>query len=77
MRSYGRYEMKRSASDSDALVIFILGMGILLFVMGPCTGLYSVGLGFVGWVASWVLGITLRVFLLNRSSYDERERYPY
>lgn len=67
-----RHKMDRSKCYSDALCIFILGSGVLVFIMGPCTGLYSAGVGFVGGVASWVLGITLRVYLLGRSSYDDK-----
>jgi|GEM_PF-1465404 len=70
---YWRPRVNRSKCCTDALVIFILGAGVLTFVIGPCTGLYSAGVGFVGWVAAWVVGITLRVFLLGTTGSDERD----
>jgi hypothetical protein len=58
----GRCEMERQNNEMNALTIFLMGTGVLLLVLGPCTGLYGIGMGFVGLVASWVVAVTLRVY---------------
>ena len=55
----GRYCIAREA---NAFTVLLFGLGFLFFVVGACTDLYPVGLGFVGWVALWVFAITLRVY---------------
>jgi len=49
----------------NALTLFILGLGVLVLVLGPCLGLYGFGPGFVGLVISWVLAIPLRLYLMG------------
>ena len=69
------YKMGREA---DALLVLLFGLGVLIFVIGLCTGLYAVAHGFVGWVASWVLGFALRAYFgtwMYRDTIDyEAER---
>ncbi|MBM4444946.1 MAG: hypothetical protein FJ020_06560 [Chloroflexi bacterium] len=55
----------------DALTLFILGVGVLVFVLGPCLGLYGFGPGLVGMVTSWVLGIPLRLYLRGLFRRDD------
>jgi hypothetical protein len=55
----------------DSLILFILGLGILVLVLGPCLGIYGLGPGIVGLVISWVVGIPLRVYLLSRTRGDD------
>jgi len=54
--------MERRNNEMNALTIFLMGTGVLLLVLGPCAGLYGIGMGFVGLVAIWVVAITLRVY---------------
>jgi len=49
-------------NEINALVVFLMGLGILVVTLGLCTDVYSVQLGFIGLVASWVVAITLRVY---------------
>jgi hypothetical protein len=57
-----RCKVERSRNETNALVVFLIGLGVLILVLCPCAGLYGVGLGFIGLVASWVMAITLRVY---------------
>lgn len=57
----------------DALSVFVLGLGVMLFLLAPCAGVYSLGHGLVALVATWVLGHTLRTYLLGFVD-DENER---
>jgi uncharacterized oligopeptide transporter (OPT) family protein len=54
--------MRSNRNETNALVVFLMGLGILVMVLGPCTGLYGIALGFIGLVASWAVAITLRVY---------------
>ncbi len=54
----------------DAVVVFLVFLGLVLQVFGPLTDLYDYKVGFVGLVASWVLAITLRVYYGRSSRYD-------
>jgi hypothetical protein len=47
----------------NALSVFVLGLGVFLLVLGPCTGLYSVGHGLIASVGTWVVGHSLRTYL--------------
>ena len=58
----------------DALSVFVVGLGVMLFLLAPCAGLYSVGHGLVALVATWVLGHTLRTYLLGFVD-DSRRRH--
>jgi hypothetical protein len=49
----------------NALTIFLLGIGVLVLLLGPCLGLYGFGPGLVGMVISWVLAIPLRLWLMG------------
>jgi hypothetical protein len=56
----------------NALTLFLLGLGVLVLVLGPCLGLYGFGPGLVGLVVSWVLAIPLRLYL---NGLFRREEY--
>ena len=47
----------------DALSVFVVGLSLLLFLLAPCAGLYSLGRGTTASVATLVVGHTLRVYL--------------
>jgi len=70
-RQLGRYCIGRAA---NALTILLFGLGFLFFVVAACTDLYSLGLGFVGWVALWVIAGTLRVYF-GRWDYSDTIDY--
>lgn len=73
---YRRQKVERTHCTAiNTTTVFLLGLGILVLVLGPCTGLYSIGLGFVGLVASWVLGLTLRAYLCGRQEDDSTIDY--
>jgi hypothetical protein len=73
---YRRYKVERTRCTAiNTVTVFLLGLGILVLVLGPCAGLYSIGLGFVGLVASWVLGLTLRAYLCGRQEDESTIDY--
>lgn len=55
----------RAWLNVNALTLFILGLGVLALVLGPCLGLYGFGPGFVGLVISGVLAMPLRLHLMG------------
>jgi hypothetical protein len=67
--------MEREGREMDALSIFLMGLGVLLLVLGPCAGFYSIAIGLVALVGCWVVGITLRVLYFGGSSNDSRYHY--
>jgi len=67
--------MERDGREIDALTVFLMGLGILLLVLGPCTGFYTVAIGFVTLVGCWVAAITLRVFYFGGTGDEHRNRY--
>ena len=67
--------MERDGRGIDALSIFLMGLGVLLLVLGPCAGFYGIAIGFVALVACWVLAITIRVFYFGGTRNDSRYRY--
>ena len=67
--------METDGREMNALTIFLMGLGILLFVLGPCTGFYSAGIGLVALIACWVLAVTLRVFYFGGNRDESRYRY--
>ena len=67
--------MERDGRGIDALSIFLMGLGVFLLVLGPCTDFYSIAIGLVAGVGCWVLAITLRVFYFGGDSEDHRYRY--
>lgn len=60
IRQYGMGRME------NALTILLFGIGFLFFVVGLSTELLTVANGFVGWVATWVIAIALRVYYGSR-----------
>jgi hypothetical protein len=66
---------EREKCGVDALSVFLMGLGVLLLILGPCAGLYSISYGLIALVASWVLAITMRVFFFGGGSDDTR-RHP-
>jgi len=67
--------MEREGREIDALTIFLMGLGILLLVLGPCAGFYSIAIGFVALVSCWVVAITLRVLYFGSTRDTRRNRY--
>ncbi len=68
---------EREKSGIDALSVFLMGLGVLLLILGPCADLYSVNYGLIGLVASWILAITIRVFFFGGSDNTPRHRRYY
>lgn len=58
-----------------AFTILIFGLGILVAVVGLVTDAYSAAIGFVGLVALWVIGVTLRVYWLATDRDEEFGSY--
>jgi hypothetical protein len=58
----------------DALSFFVLGLGVILLLLAPCAGVYSLGHGLVAMVATWVVGHTLRTYLLGFVDDSSRRR---
>ena len=74
--TYRRQKVERTYCTAiNTVTVFLLGLGILVLVIGPCAGLYSIGLGFVGLVASWVLGLTFRAYLCGRQEDESTTDY--
>ena len=67
--------MERDGREVDALTAFLMGLGVLLLILGPCTGSYSIAIGFVSLVGCWVVAITLRVLYFGGTRDDRRYRY--
>jgi hypothetical protein len=59
----------------DALSVFVLGLGLMLFLLAPCAGVYSLGHGLVALVATWVTGHTLRTYFLGFVDEDSKRRH--
>jgi hypothetical protein len=59
----------------DALSVFVLGTGLMLFLLAPCAGLYSLGQGSISSVATLVLGHSLRTYLSGFVDDDWHSRY--
>ena len=62
---------ERERSGVNALSVFLFGLGVLLLILGPCAGLYSVSYGVIALVATWVVAITIRVFYFGSGSEEE------
>jgi len=67
--------MERDGREMNALTVFLIGLGVLLLVLGPCAGFYSIAVGFVALVGCWVVAITLRVLYFGGTREDRRYRY--
>ena len=68
---------EREKCGVDALSVFLMGLGVLLLILGPCADLYSISYGLVALVASWVLAITIRVFFFGGESSENRQNRRY
>ncbi len=68
--------MRSNRNETNALVVFLMGLGILIMALGPCTGFYGIGLGFIGLVACWVVAITLRVYH-NTGTPEDNDYWAY
>ena len=68
---YGENRGWRLKLNVDALTLFILGLGLLGLIVGPCLGLYGIGPGFVVLVVAAVMAIPLRLFLITASRNDD------
>lgn len=66
-RPIRRYERGR---EENALLVLLFGFGVLIFVVGLATGLLTLALGFVGWVATWVIAFALWAYWGTRQSED-------
>ncbi len=68
-----RYERSR---ERNALLVLLFGLGVLIFVVGLATGLLTLALGFVGWVAIWVVAFALWAYWGTRQSEDAIDYEP-
>ena len=59
----------------DALSVFVLGLGVMLFLLAPCAGIYSLGHGLIALVATWVVGHSLMTYLSGFVDDDSESRY--
>jgi len=50
---------------ANAVTILLFGIGVLVFVIGLCTDLVTIPLGFVGWIATWVMAVPLRAYFVR------------
>ncbi len=62
-------------NEINALVVFLMGLGVLVVALGLCTDIFSVQLGFIGLVASWVVAMTLRVY--HTGTPDDTDYWAY
>jgi len=62
-------------SAMNALSAFLLGVGVFVLILGPCADLYSIGMGLIGLVASWVMALTIRVFFFGGPRDERYSRY--
>ena len=60
---------------ANALSVFLMGVGVFVLILGPCADLYSIGMGLIGMVASWVLAVTIRVFYFGGTRDERYSRY--
>lgn len=68
-----RYRIGRLA---NAVTILLFGIGILVFVIGLCTDMVTIPLGFVGWISTWVLAVPLRAYFVRSVPHDEIDYEP-
>lgn len=59
----------------NALSVFVLGLGVFLFLLGPCTGLYSLGHALIASVGTLVVGHSLRTYLLGFVDDDSESHH--
>lgn len=64
-------------SGVNALSVFLFGLGVLLLILGPCAGLYSISYGVIALVATWVIAITIRVFYFGAGSEEDHRHSRY
>ncbi|MDM8000650.1 MAG: hypothetical protein QUS33_11855 [Dehalococcoidia bacterium] len=68
---------EREKCGIEALSVFLMGLGVFLLVLGPCSGLYPISHGLIALVASWVLAITIRVFFFGGGSEETHQHRRY
>jgi uncharacterized membrane protein len=68
-----RYRIGRLA---NAVTILLFGIGVLVFVIALCTDLVTIPLGFVGWIATWVMAVPLRAYFVQSVPQDEVDCEP-
>jgi hypothetical protein len=67
-RKVYRYRIGRLA---NAVTILLFGIGVLVFVIGLCTDMVTIPLGFVGWIATWVMAVPLRAYFVRSVPHNE------
>ena len=55
----------------NSFVALLFGSGIVALIVGPFTGLYGWGRGLIGLTVLWVLALTLRVYLVSGTDWQE------
>jgi len=68
---------EREKCGVDALSVFLMGLGVLLLILGPCAELYTISYGLIALVASWVTAITIRVFFFGGEPGENRQNRRY
>lgn len=58
----------------NALSVFVFGLGIFLLLLGPCTGLYSLGHALIASVGTLIVGHSLRTYLSGFVDDGEHRR---
>lgn len=59
----------------NALSVFVFGLSVFLFLLGPCTGLYSFGHALIASVGTLVVGHSLRTYLSGFVDDDGESRH--
>jgi len=72
-RPIRRYERGR---EENALLVLLFGFGVFIFVVGLATGVLTLALGFVSWVAIWVIAFALWAYWGTRKSEDAIDYEP-
>ena len=57
----------------NAWVVLLAGVGFLVLLVGMFTDFYSVGIGFIGLAASWILALTTAVYFARPCDTDRDE----
>ncbi len=73
-RDRARGARYKISPEANSITILLFGIGFLIFVVGICTGLLTVPLGFVGWIGTWVVAVTMRSYF-GRVVYGGRGDY--
>ena len=70
---YDYYGANAPTPGVNAFTILVLGIGVLALLTGAFTDLYSVGVGFIILAAAWVLGLSMRVYMVGSRPYRRRD----